>query len=373
MARVVFLDRFAGGFCLDTGARSPLGGAQSALCGLAAQLAGLGHDVFVLNRRHDVVDRGGVVFMPLSDDPWSDCRALAPDVCVFNDIADRGHEARRALASTPLILWRHTAPHFEGADSVFRSPFRDFPFDSVVFVSHWQRTTLLNLWDFAEDKAVTIYNGLSPVFRFSEQAPGALVADKTNPYSLAYTSTPFRGLDLLMETVEEHLGDLPGLSVDVFSGMGVYRGDDTDFLPLYRRIAAHGAMRHHGSVGQEALSRALLGISILAYPNTYPETFCLSAIEAMASGCLVVSGAHGALPEVTGGFARLVPLPMGGTAAGREAGKRDFAAALVAAARDLAQGGEAVGRHLAAQIAFCRQTYDWAVLARQWDDHFKKF
>ena len=64
---------------------------------------------------------------------------------------------------------------------------------------------------------------------------------------------------------------------------------------------------YHGLAPNHELRAALRTMHILAYPSTFAETACLSVMEAMAAGCRVVVPSYGALPETTGGYARVYP------------------------------------------------------------------
>ncbi|MBW3614756.1 MAG: glycosyltransferase, partial [Actinobacteria bacterium] len=72
-------------------------------------------------------------------------------------------------------------------------------------------------------------------------------------------------------------------------------------------MARHGGrVRRLGWVDAGARADLLAGAAVLVLPSVY-EGFGFPALEAMAAGTPVVATAAGALPEVVGSAARLVP------------------------------------------------------------------
>jgi len=76
------------------------------------------------------------------------------------------------------------------------------------------------------------------------------------------------------------------------------------------RAVAASPWRHRivrlGYVDADVIHDVLAGASVLAYPSVY-EGFGFRALEAMAAGVPVVATAVGAIPEVAGDGALLVP------------------------------------------------------------------
>ena len=64
-------------------------------------------------------------------------------------------------------------------------------------------------------------------------------------------------------------------------------------------------MTYHGFQENSVVREALQQAHIYAYPNVWPETSCISVIEAMSAGCQIVCPNFAALPETTGHFATM--------------------------------------------------------------------
>jgi glycosyltransferase involved in cell wall biosynthesis len=205
-------------------------------------------------------------------------------------------------------------------------------------------------------------NGISPAFTGLFADGESVLAAKARPPVLAYTSTPYRGLDVLLEAFPRIRKEVPGARLKVFSGMAVYQmaaaEEEQRFGALYRRCRETEGVEYVGPVAQPALAAELRQAAVLAYPNTYPETSCIAVLEAMAAGCRVVTSELGALPETTAGFARLVP-----AAGSRELYLDRFVAEV---AQALAEDGDEAEDRLLRQVAHVHHEHTWPALAAGW-------
>jgi glycosyltransferase involved in cell wall biosynthesis len=135
--------------------------------------------------------------------------------------------------------------------------------------------------------------------------------------------------------------------------------DEKNYGFLYERCRQTPGIEYVGSIPQPLLAREMRGVSMLAYPNVFPETSCIAALEAMASGCRIVTSKLGALPETTAGFAKLISAEQDEVSYLRE-----FVAETVAALQGMPSAEEELRR----QVDYIRQNATWDLRARQWSE-----
>jgi len=173
-------------------------------------------------------------------------------------------------------------------------------FEKIVFVSNQQLQTYHLALGVPYGESAVIRNAIDPI-ELTESKP----VDRVN---LIYHTTPHRGLELLvpcMEMLAEIHGD--NIHLDVYSSFNAYGWAERDkpYEGLFQRIKDHPQMTYHGYQPNHIVREALKQAHIFAYPNIWPETSCIAAIEAMSAGCEVVCPNHAALYETTAGFATM--------------------------------------------------------------------
>src|SRR5262245_55410307 len=89
---------------------------------------------------------------------------------------------------------------------------------------------------FAASEIDFIHNGIADSFFYEGESPEAIAAAKTDFLRWAYTSTPFRGLDLLADVADAVGRADDRLRLEVYSSMKVYDGGEQPYEALYERL-----------------------------------------------------------------------------------------------------------------------------------------
>ena len=316
MLRIAFIDTIPQGYTPEVAFQRPLGGSQSALCYLSIALARRGHYV-VLATNMDHPPAEPVRGVHCVGRGLSRSFLHSIDVFIVLNTADPEtvHRFRPACHSgARFILWQQHA-HDQPYSAQLSNPEVGGVWDRFALLSHWQLGQFVSRLGLDPARIGLQRNGFSPVFA-DMFAEGPILPHKPWPPVLAYTSTPFRGLDRLLLAFPHVRRAIPGTTLKIFSSMAIYDmthfGDqavsDDGFSDLYARCRATEGVEYVGSLPQPELARELRGVTALAYPNIFPETSCIAVMEALAAGCLVVTSQLGALPETTDGFAWLEPI-----------------------------------------------------------------
>ena len=175
--------------------------------------------------------------------------------------------------------------------------------DWIIFNSHWSYNQFRLRFKIPEYKTRVLQNFIHPF-------PHPLKKDNSK-IKLIYTSTPWRGLAILMRTVEMLNEKRKDFEVDIYSstllyGSEFYKVHEKKYQSLFDKCKEIPNINYKGYANNEEVRQALMKSHILAYPCIFEETSCLAAIEAMAAGCKVVTTNYGALPETCGRFARYI-------------------------------------------------------------------
>lgn len=191
---------------------------------------------------------------------------------------------------------------------------------------------------------------------------------KTKPekIKLVYTSTPWRGLDVLLDAFA--LLNRDDVELDIFSSTLIYGSDfhkqsEASFKPLFDKARSMKGVNYIGFADNQTVRSALQSSHILAYPSTWQETSCLCAIEAAMAGCHVVTTDLGALTETLADWGTFVPIDRD-----RKNLVKNYAAALNQAIDNF--WTEETQSRLASQHAYYKKFWTWDYRIREWADFF---
>jgi glycosyltransferase involved in cell wall biosynthesis len=329
---------------------SGIGGSEEAAIHMATQLAALGCEVTVYGAPPDgdqVVHRGV---------RWQPYEVFGSERPGDVFIAWRSAEyVRLAHGWGQVYHWLHNRQEMPYDQEIAARV------DGVLLVSRHHGTDD----GFAELDRRKIYitsNGLDPDF--------LRPAGGNEPDRVIYASCPARGLQTVLRMWPRIRRAVPTAKLDVYHGFDPVYDAMAEYYPSLREIEADVRRRldqpgvtYFGMVGQDVLAEGFARAGIWTYPTETPETSCITAMKALAMGCLPVTSGYAVLGETLAGrdFGPVHPTRRI-TASGWRLWR--FQRRVVHLMRRGA-APELLEQRLA-WSAWARQQYSWSAIARDW-------
>ena len=213
------------------------------------------------------------------------------------------------------ILWQHLSYDQPNVQYMKDRKFVD-SIDYFVYVSAWQYNKFREHFKIPEYKSFVIKNATQP-FEIIPKPSLTLPVVPQNKIKLLYTSTPWRGLAVLIKAIDILNKTRDDFEVDIYSSTKIYgsqfeENEKGKFDILFDKCKNTKNVNYLGYASNDQIRKALRTSHIYAYPSIFEETSCLAVIEAMSAGCHVVTTNYGALPETCGEFATIIEFDSSG-------------------------------------------------------------
>jgi len=192
-----------------------------------------------------------------------------------------------------VCLWAHDMAD----DVIWRDFEQSYPFiDRIFAISNWHKNDILRKYHFAEEKKFFVARNGVDMNKFKdrnniEKIPGRLI----------YSSTPYRGLEILAEVFPEIKKRVPHATLHAYSSFAVYGKEyekrNDEYQWLYDKLKRTDGVEWFESIPQKDLAIEQMKAELLAYPNIFAETSCVTVMECQAAGTPVVTSNYAALQE----------------------------------------------------------------------------
>jgi alpha-1,3-rhamnosyl/mannosyltransferase len=167
--------------------------------------------------------------------------------------------------------------------------------DRVLTVSEWSRADIVDCYGLDPEQVVVTGGGLDPAFTHTGGRP------QRPPYVLFVGALqPRKGPVVALEALAQLSDDLQLVMV------GPVKRGLSEVQAAIHRLRLTSRVDMVGYVSKEDLAGLYRGAECMVFPSHY-EGFGLPVLEAMGSGTPVVATTAGAIPEVAGDAAVLVP------------------------------------------------------------------
>jgi len=269
---------------------------------------------------------------------------------------------KHELSKTKInILWIQNSYDQPNVAPWFKDKSNHDKYDWYVFNSHWCAEKYRMVFNVPSNKCVVIKNAI-------EKFPNTIKEYKQgDPINLVYTSTPWRGLSVLLGAMQ--LVKNPLIKCHVYSSTKIYGSsfqerNDEMYKPLYDQAQQLQNVIYKGYATNEEIMHNMKDYHIYAYPNIWEETSCISAIEALSFGLHAIVTNYGALYETCSEWPTYVQY-----STDYKNLARAFAYAIEGIALQLHTNG--MKELQKSQMGFYKKFYNWENRKHEWTQFLK--
>ena len=330
-------------------AEKPIGGSETAMIHTAKRLAS-DYNVALLTTTDKEGEYDGVSYISLSKfDLIHDWEIdLAVMYRSVNMVLDP--EYKKRIKSKNYWFWAQDYPMYGGFENFI--PMQDLV-DKIIMVSNDHANALKARFPamVKEEKLVVIENGVDS--KLYEELKD--IKRKDNQFY--YASTPYRGLEVLLDCWPEIKKKLPDATLKVCSGMKVYNEahNDAKYQKLYEQCRKLDGIEYMGCIKQNDLAKIEMESIAMLYPCIFAETNCIVVAESQTAGTPIICSDLGALKEtVHDGCGIKIP----GNPKNKE-WKQQFIKEVISLAKDKAKWNKLHKECL-------KQNFDWSESELKW-------
>jgi glycosyltransferase involved in cell wall biosynthesis len=254
------------------------------------------------------------------------------------------------------VLWVHNSYDQPNLMPWFKNKLNHGKYDYYIFNSHWTYEKFRYFFSIPTELCSVIKNG------FDDDLIVKTEFKPKEKLKLIYTSTPWRGLDVLLNAMEQIKTDK--VEVDIYSSTQIYgdafkKVNDDQFIKLYDKAKSLKYVNYKGYIDHKELMKVLHTYDCYVHPSTFEETFCLAAMESLAAGLVAMTTDLGALYETCAEFPIYVPYLKD-----KEALAKQFTEAIDMLPDLISNVDE---NKMKFQMQYYRQYYHWNVIKTYWE------
>jgi UDP-glucose:(glucosyl)LPS alpha-1,2-glucosyltransferase len=253
------------------------------------------------------------------------------------------------------ILWAQNSYDQSNLAPWFEDKSNHSKYDWYVFNSHWCAEKFRMVFKVPPEKCVVIKNAIK---KFADKP----IHKNGDKIKLIYTSTPWRGLSVLLGAMQ--LIKNPLIELDVYSSTQIYgdvfkKANDVSYQELYEQAKKLPNVNYIGYASNKKIMNKMGEYKIFAYPNIWEETSCMSAIEALGSGLHAIVTNYGALFETCSEWPTYVQY---------DRNYRNLSRCFAYAIEGIAKQLHSVGMQqlLDSQVSFYKKFYSWENRKNEW-------